>query len=118
MEEKRQLTCIVCPTGCALTVTLRDGQVVQVIGNECKRGAEYAVAECIHPVRTLTTTVRVAGTDLPLPVKSAAPLPKERLFDAMRIINDVIVKTPVKVGDTIVADIVGSGVDIVATRNG
>ena len=38
--EERNLTCIGCPLGCALKVTI-DAENVTVTGNTCKRGADY-----------------------------------------------------------------------------
>ena len=115
--EKRALTCIVCPSGCALTVTLENGTVTAVEGNECKRGAEYGAAECVNPVRTLTTTMRVQDSILPLSVKSAQPLPKDSLFAAMQQINAVSLQKPVRAGAVVVANVAGSGVDMIATKS-
>lgn len=114
MIEKRQITCIRCPIGCQLTVEITDGAVTKVEGNQCNRGVEYAKSECIHPVRTLTTTVRVLNCD-PLPVRSAEPLPKNMIFACMDAMRTVTVTAPVVAGTVIVADICGTGVDIIAT---
>ena len=78
--EQRKLTCIVCPMGCPLTVTLDNGKVMEVTGNTCPRGAKYGQEECTHPTRTLTTTMKVEGKDK-VSVKSAAPLPKEQMAE-------------------------------------
>ena len=52
-----ELTCIVCPMGCRMTVELSDGgEILSVTGNTCPRGKQYAIDECTHPVRTVTTT--------------------------------------------------------------
>ena len=86
-------------------------------GYGCKRGLTYASAEFAHPVRILTTTVKLDGVqnDL-LPVRSTAPLPKEKIFDCMQAIRAVQVKVPLKRYDVIIADICGTGVDIVSTK--
>jgi CxxC motif-containing protein len=115
--ETRHLTCISCPIGCALTVTLEDGAVTAVEGNTCPRGKAYAESEVLHPARVLTTTVRVGEGYACLPVKSAAPLPKERLMECMALINAVRVQPPVRIGDVVLANVGGTGVDIVATGN-
>ncbi|HMM06520.1 MAG TPA: DUF1667 domain-containing protein [Clostridiales bacterium] len=114
MTETKHLTCIVCPMGCQLSATVEKGVVTQVEGNQCPRGEKYAKAEVVNPVRILTTTVKVLHGD-PLPVKSAAALPKDKLFDCMAVLRNVTVKAPVPLGAVIVSDICGSGVDMVAT---
>ena len=114
--EQKKLTCIVCPMGCSLTVTLEGGKVQSVSGNTCPRGAKYGEEECTHPTRTLTTTMKVEGRDM-VSVKSAAPLPKEHLFDYMKLINEVPLKAPIHIGDVVLRDIGGTGVDIVATKS-
>ncbi len=117
---KRELTCIVCPRGCALSVEYEmvDGKVnvTQVSGNGCKRGITYAEAECVAPVRTITTTVRTTA-DHVVAVKTASPIPKEKMMEAMAHLARVRVEEPVRIGDTIVEDILGTGVKVVATAN-
>ncbi len=112
--ETRHLTCIVCPRGCDLTVTL-DGKVVtSITGNLCPRGKQYAEDECTHPLRTLTTTARTSDGGL-LAVKTESPIPKEELFTCMNAINALVVPLPVRVGDTVLADICGTR--IIATQS-
>jgi CxxC motif-containing protein len=109
------MTCIVCPVGCRLEVDLGDnGCVAAVSGNTCVRGERYAVSEITNPVRTLTSTVHLSGASEPfLPVRTAAPISKGRLFAAMERIRSLSVSAPVKTGD-IVATF--DGVDIVACK--
>jgi len=116
--EKRDLVCVSCPIGCAITVELDDeGQVLSVTGNTCKRGDSYARQECTHPERMLTSTVKVTNGRLPVvPVKSSVPIPKELLFDCMNEINKVTVTAPVKIGDVVLKNILNTGADIVATN--
>ena len=116
MTEIKHITCIRCPIGCQLTVKVTDGVVTKVEGNLCKRGVEYAQSECVHPVRTLTTTVRVLNGD-PLPVRSREPLPKEMIFSCMDVLRTVSVTAPVAAGTVIVADICGTGIDMIATAS-
>ena len=111
---KKELTCIACPLGCGVTVTLEENEVVSVEGNTCPRGKEYAINECIAPVRTVTTTVRCEDGSL-VAVKTSKPIPKEKIFDAMSIINSTTAKLPVSVGDVIISELFGSSV--VATQN-
>ena len=113
---KRSLTCIVCPRGCALEVSLSDsGEVLSVTGNICKRGTDYAIAECTNPMRTVTSTVRCL--DGVVAVKTQSNIPKEKLFDAMREINAVRVDYALKVGDVVLEDVAGTGVALIATAN-
>lgn len=115
---KREMVCVSCPMGCAITVELDDNnEVISVTGNTCPRGEKYARQECTHPERMLTSTVKVEGGRLPVvPVKSASPIPKEMLFDAMKEVNKVTLKAPVTFGDVAVKDILGTGIDIVVTN--
>ena len=111
-----ELTCIVCPVGCALRVEQTDGgEVVSVAGNTCPRGAAYGKDEVLHPVRTLTTTVRVRGAERLLPVKTDRPIPKEKLFQAMEKINSLSIDAPIKIGDVLLPDLFGA--KLVAAAN-
>ena len=110
----KELTCIICPRGCHLVVD----DELNVTGNFCPRGAIYAKNELTNPTRTLTSTVRVISeSEVSVPVKSKEPLPKGKIFDAMKIINKTCVKAPIRIGDVVVKDILGTGVDIVVTKN-
>ena len=114
---KKEIICTVCPRGCHIMVEGDGEKVLSAEGYSCKRGVEYANTEYAHPVRILTTTVKMAGVegDL-LPVRSAKPLPKEKLFDCMAVIRQVEVQLPVACHDVVVANICGTGVDIVSTK--
>lgn len=112
------LTCIVCPRGCSLVV---DSDAGTVVGNSCPRGAQYGLAEVTNPTRTLTSTARVvddAGEYLDtVSVRTQGPIPKGMIFDAMKEVNALRVKRPVKRGDVLIPNILGTGVDLVATRD-
>lgn len=115
---KKSLTCVSCPLGCQIEVEMENGEVISVTGNTCPRGAAYAKAEMTHPVRTLATTVKLSGGVHPVvPVKSAGPVPKDKMFDCMKIINATTVKAPVKIGDVVIENILDTGVNIVITNN-
>lgn len=115
--DMKNLTCIGCPLGCALLVTLSEGEVVSVAGNTCKRGDTYARKEVTHPTRIVTSTVCVQGGDIPMvSVKTQTDIPKEKIMDVMRSINALTVDAPVHIGDVLIDDIAGTGVDLVATR--
>ena len=114
---KKEIICTVCPRGCHIMVEGNGDQVLSAEGYGCKRGLEYANTEYAHPVRILTTTVKMAGIDSDLlPVRSAQPLPKEKLFECMDVIRSIEVKLPVKCYDVVIPNICGTGVDIVATK--
>lgn len=111
---KRELICIVCPKGCNLTVEIQDNKVVSVGGNTCKRGEEYAINECTNPVRCVTTTMKTKEGES-VSVKTDAPIPKEKMFELMKIINSKKAELPISVGDVIIENVFGC--NIVATQN-
>ena len=114
---KKSLTCVSCPLGCPIEVEIENGEVISVAGNTCKRGDAYARSEVTNPVRSLTTSVKVEGGIHPVvPVKSAGPIPKDKMFECMKEINAVTIKAPVKIGDVVIENICGLGVDIIATN--
>ena len=117
--ETTTYLCIGCPLGCRLEVDEGEkGEIVEVRGFSCKRGKEYAVQEHTDPRRTLTTTVAIDGAIVArLPVKSSQAIPKGRVQAACTALHAVRVSAPVRLGDVIVADILDTGADIVATRD-
>ena len=100
-----------------MQITLEGGNVTEVAENACKRGVTYAIDECTAPKRMLTTTVQVNinGKRALVPVKTASAIPKEKLFDGMEMLNIVVLTTTVKRGDIVVANLLGTGIDVVAT---
>ena len=115
--ETRELTCINCPLGCALTVTV-DGDEISVKGNTCPRGEAYGKKEVTDPTRIVTSTVPVEGGDIArVPVKTASDIPKGRIFDVMKDIRSASAKAPVCIGDVIVKNAADTGVDVIATRD-
>ena len=106
---KRNLTCIVCPMGCSIDVEIENGDVLSVTGNTCKRGEEYAKNECISPVRTITSTVRCDDGSV-VPVKTDKPIPKDKIFECMEIINNAVAHLPISAGDVIIKNVYGSNV--------
>lgn len=117
MKEIRNLICIGCPMGCPLTVTLEDSAVLSVEGYTCKRGDTYARHEVVNPTRVLTTTVPVSGgVKATVPVKTAGEVPKALLIDCVKALQTLTVPAPVAAGQVICADILGTGVDLIAVR--
>ena len=115
--EKRELICIGCPMGCPLTVELENGEIKTITGYTCKKGETYARKEVTNPTRIVTSTVRVAGgrADM-VSVKTREDIPKDKIFQCVKALKGVIVKAPIRIGDVVVADVAGTGVDIVATK--
>ena len=109
----KEFICIVCPKGCRLSVD-DDGNVT---GNGCVRGDKYGKQEAIDPKRTLTSTVKINSKLVRrLPVITSGDVPKERVKEIVKYLDGVEVSAPIKVKDVIVRDVMGLGVDIVATR--
>ena len=116
-DKKQELTCIICPIGCHITVDAADGDFV-FSGNKCLKGAEFARKEITAPTRTLTTTVRTIFPGMPvLPVKTSGEVPKEKLAEIIRELSKVVIKEKIGIGETIAADILGTGSDIIATSD-
>lgn len=111
---KRNLICIICPRGCQLTVEGETGNLT-VTGQSCDRGRKYAIDECTHPMRTVTTVVRVENRpDTMLSVKTAVPVPKERMMDVMAAIRGMTVTAPVEIGQVVCQDLFGA--PVIATK--
>ena len=118
MPELRDFICVTCPVGCKIEAQVQDGQLVEVVGNACKRGVAFVQEELTAPKRTLTTTVRVRRGRLPLvPVRSVSPLPKDQLLPVAAALRLVVLDAPVHEGQLVLADALGTGVDIRATRD-
>ena len=111
---KRNLICIICPRGCALSADISSGNVT-VTGNGCPKGQEYAINECTNPVRTVTATVRAANRENTMvSVKTATPVSKDRMMEVMHALRSTEIQVPVKIGDIILRNVCGT--DIVVTK--
>ena len=106
--EIRELTCIGCPMGCQMRVTMEAGEIRQVEGNTCRRGDVYARKEVTNPTRIVTSTVSV---------KTASDIPKEKIRACVLALKSIRVAAPVSIGDVVAENVAGTGVSIVATRN-
>ena len=116
--EKRELICIGCPMGCPLTVEMNGTEVVSVTGNTCPRGDAYARKEVTNPTRIVTSTVKVEGGKVDMvSVKTKEDLPKGKFFECVKALKGITVEAPVHIGDVILKDVAGTGVDIIATKN-
>lgn len=119
-EKIRDMVCIVCPMGCHMVLEKDENEAsqIKVLHNQCPRGKAYAIEEMTAPKRMLTSTVIIKDGFLNrLPVKTSASVGKELLMDVMHVLDGVVVEAPIKVGDVIVENILGTGVNIVASRS-
>ena len=110
------MICINCPKGCELEVEESGGEI-KVTGHSCPRGEAYGRAELANPTRMVTGLVRVAGMRKPLPVKTRTAIPKGKIDATLFAMHQATVQLPVKIGDVIIEDVAGTGVDVVATAN-
>ncbi len=111
------MICINCPKGCELDVERAADGSITVAGHACPRGEAYGRSELENPTRMVTGLVRVAGMRKPLPVKTKSPVPKGKISDVLFAMHQTTVQLPVRIGDVIVGDVAGTGVDLVATAN-
>jgi len=113
---KKEMVCIVCPIGCRMEVDIeRD---YKVTGNQCERGPVYAREELTAPKRVVTSTIKISGGLYNrVPIKTRGAIPKELVFKCMEEINKLEVRSPVKMGDVVLEDVLGTGIDIVTTRD-
>ena len=109
--------CVLCPKGCDISVSEQDGNLL-VKGNACPKGIDFAHQEWFAPKRMVTSTVRTLSDQFPrLPVRTSGSVPKKDVFKVMQQINAVVVTLPVVVGQVIIEDVLGLGIDIVATMS-
>ena len=113
---EKKITCIICPIGCDIIVQGEGQNISHLSGNQCNRGLEYAKNEFLSPVRILTTTIRVLSSNSPLvSVRSDRPIPRELIFQCMEEIKGITVEAPISRYDVLVSNILGVGVNIIAT---
>lgn len=115
--ERHELICIQCPLGCAITAETENGRVVKVTGNSCKRGDAYAHKELTNPTRIVTSTVKLENSwELRLPVKTETDVPKDKVLQCVKALKNVSVQAPVSMGDVVLRDAAGTGVNVIATK--
>lgn len=115
--EKKELTCIGCPLGCGVTVTLKQNQVIDITGHTCKRGEDYARKEVLNPTRIVTSIVFLdSKTEKMLPVKTKQDIPKSMVFKVIYELRNIRVKAPIRIGDVILKNAAQTGVDVVAAK--
>ncbi len=111
---KKELICIVCPKGCHLIID----DNLNVMGNGCNRGIKYGIDELTNPTRMVTSTVVVVNGEISrLPVITEKPIPKDKIIEVMQEINKVKVEAPIYIKDVIISNILGLGINVLATRD-
>ncbi|MDD3410514.1 MAG: DUF1667 domain-containing protein [Eubacteriales bacterium] len=113
---EQMITCINCPVGCRMQVTVENGEVTAVSGNSCKRGHDYAIQESTAPARMVTAVVALENRKTPVSVKTRTPIPKKDIFACMSQLASLHLNAPVHMGDVICPNVCGSGVDVIATK--
>jgi CxxC motif-containing protein len=117
--EKLKTICIICPVGCEMEtkVLIEKNKPLEIKGFRCPKGRNYAEREIVDPRRTLMTIIKVRNGHLPVvSVKTSKPIPKNKLFDAVKAVSKIEVEAPVKIGDIIIDDLLGTGVSVIATN--
>jgi CxxC motif-containing protein len=115
--SKESVTCIICPVGCQMEVNVENGIVASVKDNACKRGESYACQECVSPMRMVTAVAPVAGSDMPVSLRTASPIPKAMIVQCMRTIDRLVLSAPIFAGQMIMENIAGTGVALIATKD-
>lgn len=117
MVNMKEMTCIVCPNGCKLEVTINEDQIM-VQGNLCARGEQFAVTEFKNPMRTISSTVATTFPAVPaLPVRVSGEIPKGEIFHVMEAIHQVVIDQVVGRESVIIQNVCNLGVDVIATSN-
>ncbi len=115
--EKKEFVCIGCPLGCNVTVEAEGREIKSITGNTCPRGADYVTKELTDPRRIVTSLVRVRGGELPVvSVKTASDIPRDRIGDCIKALKEIELQAPVRMGDVVVENVCGSGVNVIATK--
>ena len=115
---KRLFTCIVCPNGCEIEAEYEGSNVLSVSGNLCPKGKTYVTQELTDPRRTIASSIRVLGGELPLAsVRLTNAIPKAMIFDAMREIEKISVQAPVRIGDVVISHLLGQDCNVIVTKN-
>ena len=117
-ESHREMICIGCPLGCHLVVEQSEGGAWRIDGYSCKKGKTYALQEVSDPRRMVATTVAIEGALWRrLPVRTATPIPKDLMLPLCQHVHTLRLRAPVKMGDVVLRDALGTGIDVIATRS-
>jgi CxxC motif-containing protein len=112
-----RLTCVLCPVGCELEVRKDKTGELDVRGSQCDKGIPFAVEEVLYPKRNLAMSVPVRGTAATMvSVRLSGRVPREMIFPILAEIARLRPEAPVRRGQVLIADVLGTGVDVIATR--
>jgi CxxC motif-containing protein len=113
-----EIICIICPNSCRLSVYKDEKGEIQVLNALCKRGIEYGKQEFLFPKRLLITTMQIKNGTLPvIPVRSDVELPKDKIMDAIKVVNDTVINAPIKVGEILIDNILDLDVNVISSRS-
>ncbi|MCI9596360.1 MAG: DUF1667 domain-containing protein [Firmicutes bacterium] len=116
-DQITNLNCVRCPLGCGLSVHIQKGQITEIMGNTCPKGAEYAKRELMDPRRILTTTIKVKNGHLPVvSVKTDMDISKDKIFECMKSLKDLEIEAPINIGQTVIENLAGTPAALVATK--
>jgi CxxC motif-containing protein len=116
--EKFEVICLTCPLACNITLSIQKGKIIDITGFKCDKGKEYALEEYRSPQRVLTATVRTTDRTRPLlPVRTAAPIPKELLMSSMKLLVQKEVRPPIRIGQIVMENIMNTGVNLISTQD-
>ena len=116
--EVKELICIGCPLGCNLKVEISDNAEMKVSGNNCPRGGIYAKKELTNPTRVVTSTVKVENAAISaVSVRTESDIPKSKIQECVAALKNVELQAPVKIGDIVIENACGTGVNVIATKN-
>lgn len=114
---KGEFICIVCPQSCIVDAEWNESELLSIDRSKCKLAWDYVWGEIFDPRRMVSTSVPVAGGDMPLvSIKTDKPIPKDKIMEMMKLVARVDTQAPVGIGEIIVSDVLGTGVNLVATR--
>ena len=117
MSEETKIICIACPKGCRLRIN-RQGETIVASEQGCKRGEQYAIQEMTDPHRMVATTIRIQNSSHPLlPVYTSAPIPKGKIQFLLKELRKINLSAPVKMGQVVLKDALGTGIDVLASRD-
>jgi CxxC motif-containing protein len=112
-----RLTCVLCPIGCELEVAIAASGELEVQGNQCEKGIPFAVEEILRPKRNLATSIPVKGTAARMvSVRLSGPVPREMIFPILAEIAKIRPEAPVRRGQVLIGNVLGTGADVIATR--
>ena len=111
------ITCINCPMGCRMQVTLENGEVAEISGNQCARGLSYARQESVLPLRMVTAVAPVMGSETPVSLKTEQPIPKAKIAQTMQAVRALRLSLPIQMGQVLLENVADTGVRLIATKS-